>query len=308
MVKESKDVERSLFFTCGHVISRDTVVISAQYNALSKVDISRVALKFGDIWGYHDVDNDVIGSVAFRHSDQSLWLLGRHGIVRTVGGTGGPFTMNKIRGRFVEETIDIGRHGELLCINVIEDSLYACGQSAQIYVRGAERWEQFDQGMREMAVPGFESIDGSGHDDIYAVGEKGVIAYFDGTDWTYLDSPTNRPLSSVCCVSRDEVYLCGNNGLIFKGNRNGWQPVGSDDMYFKFWDMELFENKLYLAHAKGIVVYDGENLQEIDFGLEGHIACHKLHAADGVLWSFGIDDLLVFNGSHWERVICPENK
>jgi hypothetical protein len=308
MVEESQDVKRSLFFTCGHVISRNTVVIPAQYNALSEVDISRVALKFGDVWAYHDVDNDAIGSVTFRHSDQSLWLLGRHGIVRTVGGAGNPFTLDNIRGKFTEETIDIGRHGELLCVNIIGDAVYACGQSAQVYVRGSSGWKRFDHGMRKMAVPGFESIDGSGPDDIYVAGEKGVVAHFDGNKWTYLDSPTNRPLSSVCCISKDEVYLCGNNGLIFKGSRNGWQSVGTHDMTYKFWDMELFEDKLYLAHAKGIVVYDGKNLQEMDFGMEGHIACHKLHAADGVLWSFGIDDLLVFDGNRWDRVICPENQ
>lgn len=308
MVEESKDVERSLFFTCGHVISSDMIVIPAQYNALPDLDISRVALKFGEIWGYHDVDNDVIGSVTFRCNDQSLWLLGRHGIVRKVGGSGNPYSMENVRGKFVEENIDTGRYGELLCINVIDGSVYACGQSAQIYVRGELRWERFDRGMREMAVPGFESIDGSGSNDIYAVGEKGVIAHFDGTDWTYLDSPTNRPLSTVKSVSKEEVYICGNNGLIFRGSKNGWTSIGNHDMNFTFWDMELFQDKIYFSHAKGIVVYDGKELQEIEFGLGGDIGCHKLHAADGVLWSFGIDDLLVFDGNRWERVICPENQ
>ena len=34
---------------------------------------------------------------------------------------------------------------------------------------------------------------------------------------------------------------------------------------------------------------------------------YRLHTRDGMLWSFGQDDLVFFDGTKWERIICPDN-
>ncbi len=301
------DPPKSLFFTCGHVVSREVTVIPAQYNAMPDDDISRVALRFADEWAYHDVDTDVIGAVTFRAVDNSLWLLGRHGIVRTASTGTRSFKLEYIRGKFREEKIPAGKFGELLCIRLIGNDLYVCGQSSQVYIRSATGWSHMDEGMFKMAAPTLESIDGTGPGDIYAVGEKGIIVHFDGKRWRKLDSPTNRPLSTVRCVSKDEVYICGNDGLLFRGNKDSWEFIGDEEIDYNFWDLEMFQDKIYLAHVAGMVVFDGVQLSDVDFNLGEDISCHKLHANDGVLWSFGVDDLLFQDGQKWTRVICPHN-
>lgn len=299
---------KSIFFTCGHVIFRDTVIIPAQYNAMPDADISRVAFKFGDSWVYHDVDKDMIGSVTFLQANQSLWLLGRHGLIQSLDSDGKPFRLENLRGRKVrEDRIATGRFGELLCIKAIAGSLYVCGQSSQVYKRTEKGWEHMDAGIFKMAAPTLESIDGTAPDDLYAVGEKGTILHYDGKQWHKLDSPTNRPLSTVRCVNSETVYICGNDGLLFRGNEHGWEYIGNPDVNCIFWDLEAFGGTVYLAHHRGMMIFDGTKLQEVDFGLKKKIRCHKVHANDGVLWSFGVDDLLYYDGANWTEVICPHN-
>ena len=55
------------------------------------------------------------------------------------------------------------------------------------------------------------------------------------------------------------------------------------------------------------MVHDGTTFEPVDFGLSTDVDCHRLHANDGVMWSFGIDHLLVFNGKKWSEVVCPMN-
>lgn len=300
-------IPHSIFFSCGHVIDRNTVVAPAQYNAYPDAYMSRVALKLRHEWANHDVDEDMIGSVTFIEKEKRLLLLGRLGTVRTVATGSKPFIFENIRGQFKEEHIPSESFGELLCIQAIDDVVYACGQSLQIYQRRGQQWQCANPELREMAAPALESIHGSAPNNIYAVGEKGVILHFNGVSWKPLDSPTNRPLSRVFCVSEDEVYLCGNDGAIFKGNKNQWQFIGDPDFQKNFWDMALFEGNLYLAYPGGLVICRDGSLTPVSFGLEEKPGCYHLHANDGQLWSFGIDDLLAFDGKQWRVVICPEN-
>lgn len=298
--------EDSLFFTCGLVVSPDTIVVPAQYNSLPDENMSRVAFCFDGNWVYNDVDNDVIGSICFRSSDRSVWMLGRKGNIRHVAAEAADFTLENIRGKFQNQHIETGRLGELLCIREIDDALYVCGQSSQVYLNSDGAWVEISPPGAEIASPTIESLDGLTREDIYAVGEKGLIMHFNGSQWRQLDSPTNRPLSCVRCKSGDEVYVCGNDGLLLVGNHDQWQILDTNRSV-NFWDMALYNGQLYLSHAHGLVRYDGMNFFDIDMGFVPSVGGHKLDARDGVLYSFGIDDICRFDGKHWQRVLCPHN-
>ena len=70
----------------------------------------------------------------------------------------------------------------------------------------------------------------------------------------------------------------------------------------------IIPEKGLLGLPGGIQVYDGEELKDVDLGVKRAVSCHRLHAYDGVLWSFGVDDLFVFDGKKWREIICPENE
>lgn len=298
--------EDSLFFTCGLVVSADTIVVPAQYNSLPDENMSRVAFCFDGNWVYNDVDNDVIGSICFRKSDNSVWMLGRNGNIRHVASGTLGFALDNIRGKFQDHRIETGRLGELLCIREVDNDLYICGQSSQVYQNSGGIWTNISPPGAKIASPTLESLDGLSGRDIYVVGEKGHLLHYDGSRWTTLDSPTNRPLSCVLCKSETEVYACGNEGLLLVGSRDKWAVIDTERT-MNFWDMALYDGQLYLAHVHGLVRYDGQNFVDIDTGITPTPGAHKLHARDGVLYSFGVDDIVKFDGKQWQSVVCPHN-
>ncbi|MDV3514239.1 hypothetical protein [Stenotrophomonas sp. C1657] len=298
--------EDSLFFTCGVSVSAGTFVVPAQYNALPQERMSRVAFCFDGDWVYNDVDIDVIGAVCFRPSDNSLWMLGRHGNLRRVASGAAGFTLANIRGKFQDSRIDTGRRGELLCIRAIEDELYICGQSSQVYRHVDGVWTDVSPPWAFIGSPALESLDGLSSSDIYAVGQNGALLHYDGTHWSILASPTSRPLSRVLCGRGDEVYACGNDGQLLVGNRNGWRTLNTGRSAH-FWDMALYDGHLYIAHLRGLIRYDGQDFVDVDTGIVPAPGGHKLDVCDGLLYSFGIDDILVFDGKRWQRIVCPHN-
>ncbi|MBI5895001.1 MAG: hypothetical protein HZB24_02985, partial [Desulfobacterales bacterium] len=225
------------------------------------------------------------------------------------GGSGAPFNKAILTStKFEEERIDTKNYGVLYCIRAIKGNVYACGQSSQVYMRADGHWGPVGQGITNDNSITFESIDGNGADDIYAVGQEGAVFHFNGYRWRQISFPTNRPLSSIRCISKQEVYICGNDGLFFKGHDDSWEDLTDVSKSYNFWDVEIFQNCVYLSHHKGIVVFDGQIHADVDFRMQKAVSCHKLHANDGCLWSFGVDDLLKFDGSNWMEVLCPENE
>ncbi|MGO9599189.1 MAG: hypothetical protein ACLP7Q_14470 [Isosphaeraceae bacterium] len=296
----------SLFFTDGFVVRRDAVVIPAQFNRYPDETLSRVLFLFGDEWFYHDFSNADVRSVTYR--DGLCYLMGMNGVVHSVGRSGQALSPATMPGSYREIVVPLAPdYGNLSRIRFIEESVYACGQSSQVYVLGSGRWKHLDDGIRQRGGSTFEDIDGTGPDDIYAVGWKGTICHYDGKRWARLDSPTNQHLSNVRCVSREEVYVCGKSGSLFCGNADGWQFVGDPDFTESFWGMTVFEEQLFLAHNLGLMKHDGNELVPLAVDIGKTLSCHRLHGADGVLWSFGEKELLRFDGAAWAEVVCPEN-
>lgn len=64
---------------------------------------------------------------------------------------------------------------------------------------------------------------GSGPDDVYAVGSKGVILHWDGAAWTQQGSGTGEDLISVFGVGDDVAVVGGRgNGVLARKTAGGW--------------------------------------------------------------------------------------
>ena len=55
------------------------------------------------------------------------------------------------------------------------------------------------------------------------------------------------------------------------------------------------------------MVYDGNDLSEVDTKLEPPVDAYHLDSRKGILWSFGEEDLAFFDGNTWTRIIHPDN-
>jgi hypothetical protein len=295
-----------LFFNDGYVFDDDYVSIASQMDAYANSAVSRISLLRDNAgsrkpkWVYVDFE-DAATSVTGILEPGNLrrsYFLGIYGKVLVTGG--GAAT--------VEDVPYQDEHGRLLRIRAIGKSLVACGMTGQLLARQRGTWNRIDAGLLGTAELDFEDIDGSSLTDLYAVGIHGVIYHFDGKRWHDLQSPTNQSLSNVRCVSKDEVYICGNSGTLLRGNsRRGWRVLADGEIDDHLWGMAVFKGEIYVASTGGIHAFDGSDLRAVDFGELDLTSFNRLDASSTSLWSFGTQQIAWFDGDRWREVICPAN-
>lgn len=61
----------------------------------------------------------------------------------------------------------------------------------------------------------------------WAVGGRGTIIRWDGSDWKTVKSPTRQTLYSVKAVAEDDVWAVGNGGVILRWNGSSWRLIKS---------------------------------------------------------------------------------
>jgi hypothetical protein len=301
----------TVYFSSGTVINKQTVIISAGFLAAPDAATSRIYLKFGTFWAAHEVPRDFIVSLTFSKVHSRLFALGKNGLVKFVGEPNQPFTIETVRGRFQETQLQPAtQRGSMSCIRAVRDGVFICGWGGQIYALQGGQWNEFAEGIPQQAGNDFLDLDGGSTSDMYVVGMSGTIYHHDDNkSWRRLDFPSNAHLYSVRYVSPEEVYVAGANGALFKGCKDKWDFVGNEDVKGNFWGLEKFGEELYATHANTeILRLDANGLSNVDFGLSGKPTTNKLHANDGVLWSFGSYDLLEYDGVNWKPITCPDNE
>jgi hypothetical protein len=154
-------------------------------------------------------------------------------------------------------------------------------------------------------------IDGNHEQDIYVVGMEGVAFHFDGGKWRRLRLPTNAHLHWVRCYGPDEVYICGNDGTLLQGSaRKGFRDVGGGQDNPTWWCLAKFRDKVYLSAMEGLFAWDGQNIAPVETGLEPEPETWQLDTSligGEALWSFGVKDLVWFDGKQWQRLHHPDN-
>ena len=86
--------------------------------------------------------------------------------------------------------------------------------------------------------PWFYSVWGGGTDDVYVVGQPGLIYHYNGTAWAQQTSGTDEPLTDVWSPNGGQTfYACGHNGIILiKTNTNN------------FGDMKLPDESVFIEY------------------------------------------------------------
>ena len=83
-----------------------------------------------------------------------------------------------------------------------------------------------------MTVPpteGLYDIWGNSSNDVYAVGSDGTIVHYDGTSWTTMTSGTTRTLFSIWGSSCNDVFVVGGSGKILHYDGSSWTSMTSGD-------------------------------------------------------------------------------
>ncbi len=201
------------------------------------------------------------------------------------------------------------KHGLLRDIRPIGDSVYATGFGRQVYVRNARTWQRCDQGVAEPptadSLSGFESIDGFGEEEIYAVGNQGEIWCRRQGTWQRSQSPTNVILENVLCAPDGMVYISGQLGIVMRGRADRWELIEHELTEDTFWDMAWFADRLWLSTTKALYTLQGSKLEKVDTGLPSGQTFRYLDANQECLWSSGERHLATFDGTTWTQIPGP---
>ena len=309
------------------ILMKNGVVFFSKLDALEHDDYShsRVFDWHNGRWGHRDIPFMVNSGIAVIPASKNPPYL-----VFSLGLMSGAVEVYWPKGAKIEYEFLPGASKErgllhLQQIREIGDSLYVVGPDNQIFRRLNGKWEVYNQGVETPSLDEFRvrnpddamgaflrycslnSIDGSGGQDLYAVGDDGVIVHRGTGAWTFLPKATNAELRRVRQIDAKTVYAVGQRGTLLKGNAaDGFQVIPtniSDD----FWGLEWFNGKLYIGGAtRGVFVYDGQSVNPAP-GLPA-FDCHTLHAKDGQLLAVGAKAVyLTDDAKTWTFLQNPDN-
>ncbi len=144
------------------------------------------------------------------------------------------------------------------------DSGVACG-AIQGGGGRAIHWNSLFWQTRHMPTWSCDGLSVLTPDDIWAVGQEGLIAHYDGTAWSAYTSPTTIDLRAIDMVSAEEGWAVGVDGVILHYTDTAWSIVTSPTT----------------AHLHALDMVDSENG-----------------------WAGG-DELLRYDGGSWITVTTP---
>jgi hypothetical protein len=138
---------------------------------------------------------------------------------------------------------------------------------------------------------------GTAADDIWAVGESGVVAHYDGAGWTESEILNGAvDLNGVWAAAADRYYAAAAGGVIVFYDGDGWRQIGSHlttrlNAVWGFSSTEIF------VVGNGGVVLEDEGLHWSEIAVPTSVDLHDI-------WGSGPGDLFVVGGYgsilHWD--------
>lgn len=237
------------------------------------------------------------------------WLVGDRGEVWTFKG-------GQVQSK--EQLPDSGLEGRGLGqpneIRRVAGQLYVCGFAGQVYTQDAKgRWMHMDDGLAEAEGRAdsidLESIDGTGPDNLYTVGSRGLVARWDGKAWSRIPVLTNVYLARVRCFG-ERVVAVGEKGVVVEGDGVHWRVShipGAEEASLS--DVAMYNKKLYVAGVETLWEQKANgSWAAVSHGLPDEKTTFvRLAVGDGRLWAMGYKRVNSFDGKEWQAHPDPNN-
>jgi hypothetical protein len=140
--------------------------------------------------------------------------------------------------------IDLGRDVELHGVWGFDDrDLYLWGRSTG----RAAMWRLSGAGLEAMPAPDgrITIVRGVSSELLYAAGDRGLLARWNGRSWTRLRLPTVCNASGLFASDPDDLWLTTDNGKLFEGTSHGWALRARYDA--PLYDVARWRGTLYVA-------------------------------------------------------------
>lgn len=307
MVKSKQKAK--IYFTTVAAISDDFAAFGGHMIAeKSDPTFTRLVAYSQGQWGILGDIMDVVYSLETKPGTDiyknNLCLIGRDGFYREYVPGKKP----------IDSPIKKKEVGYLEGLRLIGNNLYACGSQGQVYCLKGSEWISLDNNLFLPFSGKVErcllSIDGFSEQDIFTVGEGGAVWHCDGKNWSQLDSPTNLSINCVLCSSSGFVYLCGDNGLLFRSTKDGqWKELPSIELTQQsLFDMTEFHGDIFITAGDKLLMTDGEVVNEVKVPTDDAPHFFSIDSASNCLWCVGNETVYQFDGKMWHKHICPDNR
>ena len=207
------------------------------------------------------------------------------------------------------EHIAPGQHPFPNRLKCISGFTYAVCYPREIYKRIAVgKWELFGTipcPKQELDQAGFNDMDAFSDSDIYAVGGHGDVWHFDGSQWRQMGFPSNVQLATVTCAPDGNVYISGEGGSLWIGQKSTWKRVYKGESSLLWNDALWFDNKLWLASDYQFRIWNGKELEPVTHNGEQVFINGHMDAYDGVLAIASSSVVMTFDGKQWRTIVAP---
>jgi hypothetical protein len=306
------------YFTDCVVRNKDTVylglrkAVSAEKASLiwdSDIPSKLIDLYLDDMtsenWSYVTFDSGFylpilgVSRSPFSHSQVLMVSKGRHGDVWPRGsGMDGPFEY-------------IHRDGDLFtkrlkCVNGIT---YAVSAGRRVYKRVAVgQWQPMNEGFPDVKRnlnQGFSDLDAFSESDMYAVGGNGDVWHYDGKEWTQMGFPSNVELGTVTCAGDGNVYISGEGGSLWVGQKSTWTSIYKGGSSILWNDVLWFEGKLWLSSDYQFRIWNGKDLEPVMHDGKAVPMNGHMDAYDGLLAIASPEYVMTYDGNNWKYIVAP---
>lgn len=142
------------------------------------------------------------------------------------------------------------------------------------------------------------AIWGNGPDNVFAVGDLGVVIHYDGIKWSEMPTPTGARLLGVWGSGPDDVYAVGLNEAVIRYNGVGWTPIpmGDSDDFVDVWGASNAD--VFIATCTGTVrFFDGTGWRPMTIG--NNACSHIWGAKRDFVFATGVG-FHFYNGIEWD--------
>jgi len=212
-------------------------------------------------------------------------------------------------GKFPDEAVSEGGWPMIQRVKCLFDYAYAVGIGRSVYKRVAiGEWQPVDDGLPDDDVDthqGFNDVDAFSTNDMYAVGGHGDVWHYDGKTWAQQGFPSNVQLATVTCAGDGNVYVTGEGGSLWVGNKSTWKRLYEGDASIMWNDVLWFDGKLWLASDYQLRIWQDGKLETIEHEGEQLAAYGHMDARDGLLVVASPDSVWGYDGKQWRSLVAP---
>ncbi|MBN1607411.1 MAG: hypothetical protein JW940_12305 [Polyangiaceae bacterium] len=163
------------------------------------------------------------------------------------------------------------------------ETVWAVGAQGKIWLRTEEkRWEDWESPTDK----NLNALWGSAADDIWAVGDEGVLLHFDG-EWARVELAEDLPnLRAIHGRSATDVWAVGDGGAVLRWNGSRWNRIESPTTQNLRSVRAVSKDEVWVGGpVGGILEWDGTRLRERSISAAPLVIDRLWHSNGGPVWA-----------------------